>query len=106
MLCKSNHTVIEAKILHLYIPDREAIVFILYNAVCDKYFKRILLLYKVMKCMFDFSFTSSVFQHFTEQPWSGYKEIDRGLLFDLAFTSAPLVNFLAEESLHSFINYF
>ena len=36
-------------------------------------------------------FTSSVFQHFTEQPWSGYKQIDRGLLFDLALTSAPLV---------------
>ncbi|KAK3920234.1 Sorting and assembly machinery component 50-like protein [Frankliniella fusca] len=36
-------------------------------------------------------FTTSVFQHFTEQPASGYKEIDRGLLFDLAFTSAPLV---------------
>lgn len=36
-------------------------------------------------------FTSSVFQHFTEQPASGYKQIDRGILFDLAFTSAPLV---------------
>lgn len=36
-------------------------------------------------------FTSSVFQHFSEQPASGYKEIDRGVLFDLAFTSAPLV---------------
>ncbi|XP_066991173.1 sorting and assembly machinery component 50 homolog A isoform X2 [Anabrus simplex] len=36
-------------------------------------------------------FTSTIFQVGSEWPWSGYKQIERGLLFDVAFTSAPKV---------------
>lgn len=33
----------------------------------------------------------TAFQQMSELPWSGYKELNRGLLFDLAFLSAPQV---------------
>ncbi|XP_045621493.1 sorting and assembly machinery component 50 homolog A isoform X2 [Procambarus clarkii] len=36
-------------------------------------------------------FTSSVYQQGAEAPWSGYKELDRGLLLTLAFNSAASV---------------
>ncbi|GLH12382.1 hypothetical protein R5R35_011696 [Gryllus longicercus] len=36
-------------------------------------------------------FSTSIFQHGSEWPPSGYKQIERGLLFDLGFSSAPNV---------------
>lgn len=38
-----------------------------------------------------FSFTGTVFQAGSEWPWSGYKQIERGLLIDFGFNSAPWV---------------
>lgn len=35
--------------------------------------------------------SSSVYQQASESPWSGYKELDRGVLLSLAFNSAPQV---------------
>ncbi|XP_063851103.1 sorting and assembly machinery component 50 homolog A-like isoform X2 [Scylla paramamosain] len=35
--------------------------------------------------------SSSVYQQASESPWSGYKELDRGILLSLAFNSAPQV---------------
>jgi len=37
------------------------------------------------------SITSSIYQQGSEAPWSGYREIDRGALLTLAFSSAPSV---------------
>ena len=34
----------------------------------------------------------TAFQQMGELPWSGYKELNRGLLLDLSFLSAPQVN--------------
>ncbi|XP_068228320.1 sorting and assembly machinery component 50 homolog isoform X2 [Palaemon carinicauda] len=35
--------------------------------------------------------TSSIYQQASEAPWSGYRELDRGILLTLAFNSAPNV---------------
>ncbi|XP_064106045.1 sorting and assembly machinery component 50 homolog [Macrobrachium nipponense] len=35
--------------------------------------------------------TSSIYQQASEAPWSGYRELDRGVLLTLAFNSAPNV---------------
>lgn len=40
---------------------------------------------------FDSIITSSVYQSVAEWPWSGYRQVDRGLLLDLAFRSTPLL---------------
>lgn len=36
-------------------------------------------------------FTSSIYQTMSEWPWSGYRQLDRGLLLDFAFNSSALL---------------
>lgn len=46
-----------------------------------------------------FSFTSTIFQQACEWPASAYRQIEKGLLLDLSFFSAPLVRNISKHTI-------